>query len=54
MCSREKYHGKGKHLSREILRKLLYEVFPYLQEAILSSFGEPLLYPHLDDLLESL
>jgi len=54
MCSREKYHGKGKHLSREILRKLLDEVFPYLQEAILSSFGEPLLYPHLDDLLESL
>ena len=46
--------GKGKHLSREILKKLLDEVFPYLQEAILSSFGEPLLYPHLDDLLESL
>jgi radical SAM protein with 4Fe4S-binding SPASM domain len=54
MCSREKYHGKGKHLSRKILRKLLDEVFPYLQEAILSSFGEPLLYPHLDELLESL
>lgn len=53
MCSREKYHGKGKHLSRELLVKIQNEVFPYLQEAIISSFGEPLLHPDIGEIIEA-
>lgn len=54
MCSRQKYHGRGKHLDRNVLERLFEDLFPYLQNVLLSSFGEPLLYPHLDEMIESL
>lgn len=53
MCSREKYHGAGKHLSRDLLSKIQKEIFPWLQEAIISSFGEPLLHPDIGEIIEA-
>jgi MoaA/NifB/PqqE/SkfB family radical SAM enzyme len=52
MCSRQKYHGAGKHLDRSILERVLAEVVPYAQDLCISSFGEPLLYPEIGKLLE--
>lgn len=52
MCSRQKYHGAGRHLERPILDRVLAELVPYAQNFCISSFGEPLLYPDIRQLLE--
>ncbi len=52
MCSRQKYHGAGKHLERPVLERCLAELVPYAQNLCISSFGEPLLYPDIRRLLE--
>lgn len=52
MCSRLKYHGAGKHLARPILERVLADLVPSAQHLCISSFGEPLLYPDIGQLLE--
>ncbi len=45
MCARDKYHGRGSHLEDDILEPVLRDLVPIAQDIIVSSFGEPLLYP---------
>jgi len=52
MCSRQKYHGAGKHLEHPVLERVQAELVPYAQNFCISSFGEPLLYPDIGRLLE--
>lgn len=47
MCARDKYHGVGENLTDDILEPVIRELVPYCQDIIVSSFGEPLLYPEL-------
>ncbi len=52
MCSRQKYHGAGTHLELPVLERVQAELVPYAQNLCISSFGEPLLYPDIRQLLE--
>jgi radical SAM protein with 4Fe4S-binding SPASM domain len=51
MCARDKYHGRGEHLDDDVLDPVLEQLLPTAQDIIVSSFGEPLLYPRFRDLL---
>lgn len=50
MCARDKYHGRGRHLDDDILARFLEELLPTAQDVIVSSFGEPLLYPKFGEI----
>lgn len=52
MCARDKYHGRGAHLDDEILERTVADLFPTAQDVIVSSFGEPLLYPDLERIFQ--
>ncbi|MDK2972546.1 MAG: hypothetical protein PWP23_2301 [Candidatus Sumerlaeota bacterium] len=51
MCARDKYHGRGEDLADDILDPVLDQILPTAQDIIVSSFGEPLLYPRFRDIL---
>lgn len=52
MCARDKYHGRGENLETDILQIVLRDVMPYTQDMIVSSFGEPLLFPGMPDIFK--
>ncbi|MDX2175798.1 MAG: radical SAM/SPASM domain-containing protein [Candidatus Sumerlaeia bacterium] len=54
MCSRDKYHGKGDDLEGDILETVVRDVLPFTQDIIVSSFGEPLLFPDLPKLFNAI
>lgn len=50
MCARDKYHGRGSNLADDVLEPFLAQLFPTAHDIIVSSFGEPLLYPGIGKL----
>lgn len=50
MCARDKYHGKGDDLTTDILDIVMDQLFPSCQDVIVSSFGEPLLFPRIKEI----
>lgn len=52
MCARDKYHGRGANLTDDVLEPFLEQLFPTAHDIIVSSFGEPLLYPGVGTLFE--
>ncbi len=50
MCARDKYHGRGSNLPDDVLELFFAQVLPTAQDVIVSSFGEPLLYPRIGEL----
>lgn len=54
MCARDKYHGTGDNLTDDILDVVMRDIFPHCQDVIVSSFGEPLLYPRMKDIFEKI
>ncbi len=50
MCARDKYHGRGENLEDSVLEPVLRDLLPTAQDIIVSSFGEPLLYPGIERL----
>lgn len=54
MCARDKYHGRGENLDDDILDLVMRQVFPTAQDVIVSSFGEPLLYPRFREIVDSI
>ncbi len=54
MCARDKYHGIGENLTNDILDIVVQDIFPSCQDIIVSSFGEPLLYPRMKDIFQKI
>jgi len=54
MCARDKYHGRGKNLPDDVLDRFIDDVLPHSQDIIVSSFGEPMLYPRLQYLFDQI
>ncbi len=54
MCARDKYHGAGENLTGDILDIVMEDIFPHCQDVIVSSFGEPLLFPRLPEIFEKI
>ena len=54
MCARDKYHGRGKNLPDDVLERFIEDVLPNSQDIIVSSFGEPMLYPRLQHLFDQI
>ncbi len=54
MCARDKYHGVGENLIDDILDIVMRDIFPTCQDVIVSSFGEPLLYPRMKEIFEKI
>ncbi len=50
MCARDKYHGRGANLPNDVLEVFFDQILPTTQDVIVSSFGEPLLYPRIEEL----
>lgn len=50
MCARDKYHGRGANLPNDVLELFFQQILPTTQDVIVSSFGEPLLYPRIGEL----
>ncbi|MBI1293089.1 radical SAM protein [bacterium] len=52
MCARDKYHGRGENLEDDILNIVFRDIMPYTQDMIVSSFGEPLLFPRMPEIFQ--
>ncbi|MBN1867229.1 radical SAM protein [Candidatus Sumerlaeota bacterium] len=51
-CSRQKLFGKGEDLDLDVLDRVDREALPWAREFWASFYGEPLLYPHFDRVLD--
>lgn len=54
MCARDKYHGRGANLPNDVLELFFDQILPTTQDVIVSSFGEPLLYPRIEELFSKI
>ena len=53
-CSRQKLFGKGEDIDLEVLDRVERELLPWAREFCASFYGEPLLCPHFDRVLDAI